>query len=216
MSVFRALFALRPPEKRKAFVPFYVGGGDRPKSGINADDVYVYYLTFQNGFIVALLLTLLNIASWALGTTVDCYLFTIDLTGEHFTKTFLLTYPEYTSTILLGVSAYYLIVFRINIDPLTSNVSWRGPSALPIESVSKLHIWGRGLVCCLVVVIGMYGSYGLFALYMKAMHLENSVTYFLFCAIGIPFVIAAGNCLLLFFMTLLWRYGFRSSSRTKR
>lgn len=209
MNLLSRLFALPPVEKR--YVPFWFVHSFAGRYAVREsyDDAYIYYSEARTSFYVALFLAILNVASRTTGMTFDFYFFVIDLNGADYVKTFLLTYSKYTPTILLIVTLpYYIVLLRIYANPRTvAPFAARMSGIIPrAETMKQWQIWRTFITGILFVLIAMYGSFGIFMLFRKSLHLENSFPYFLICAGLLSFLLAVANLLILVMIVGLWRY----------
>jgi hypothetical protein len=137
----------------------------------------------------------------------DLYFFTIDLTGPDYVKTFLTTYSRYTSTIILILLAYHIILFRYHINPRTFNLFWKNERPVAVSKMTKPQVWSLCIALFGVIAAAMrYSSEGWLALYAGALHLDASYPYLLFSMIVSAAVIALFNFGLLMIAFVFWRY----------
>lgn len=184
---FSKLFSLPPPEERR--YPLWANHLIAAKD--DRDSSYILYLTLRMTFYVALFLALLNVLSLALGVSLNLVLFTINASGSDYVSSFLLSYPKYTSTIVLAlVLPYYLVLFNAHVKPTSRMVE----RSRPIAAAASV----------IIVLIAMYGAFGVFMQLMEANQLEHSFVYFLICVATMPMVMALGNASMVFLVTSIW------------
>jgi hypothetical protein len=206
MNLLKRLFTLPPAEERRTLFSFSLQGTGGTTSTTQSDDTYIYYLLIRTSFFVALFFSLLNVDSQAFKQMLDFRLFVIDLAGPDYVKTFLLTYTQYTATVLLVVQLYYVVLFRVNIDPRTSTPSWVRKGSVSKKPMSRRRIWLLTITNLFAMIAFMYGLYAIYLLFMQGLGLDHSYLYFLFCVITMPFLMATGNALLLLVITVFWRH----------
>ena len=207
MSLLSQMFALPSVEKRRAPAWFLRSLVGRKAARAPSDDTYIYYLIFRASLFVSLSFALLNAASRILGMTFDFYFFVIDLTGSDYVKTFLLTYTRYIPTILLFlILPYYVVFFRLHINPRTFDLCRWSEVRPRIETMTKRQVRALWLPFFLIQMVAMYGSFGLFMIFLDALHLGNSYSYFLFCAVALSFLLALFNYVSLSLIMQFWRY----------
>lgn len=213
MDLFRQLFALPPIEKRYApfwFLRFLLGENAVRK---RSDDTYLYYSIFRTSFYVSLVLALLNVASHTFGTAFDFYFFAIDLTGADYVTTYLMTFTKYTPTILIFfVLPYYVVLFRLHINPRTFDLSWWHRGQSPLETMARWRLWALLIANCLIVPVAMYGLFGIFMLFVDGHpHLAHSYPFFLLCVGLTPFLLAWATFAFLIVIMYFWRYSGKHS-----
>lgn len=207
MGLFRQLFALPPLEKRYAPAWFLRSLVGRNAVREQSDDTYLYYSVFRTSFYVSFFLAMLNVASRTTGVTFDLYFFVIDLTGGDYVETFLLTYTKYTSTILLFlILPYYIVLFRLHINPRTFDLSWWSRTRPRVETMKKWQAWALYIALFLIMPVVMNRSFEFFMIFLEDYHLENSYPYFLLCAVLLPFSLALLNYGFLSIIMNFWRY----------
>ena len=207
MSLFKKLFTLPPPSTNRMLFNFRINKA----SGYDFDDVYIFYLLFRASFMASLALGLVYVFSYEKRMSFDFQFFVINMPAVDFVKIFLQTYSKCATLLLvLIVLPYYLLFFRVNIEPVTWLPSWIGSTAM--KAATKRENWEILLFSSSAIMALMYFSNECFLLIMESFHLENSLPFLLACLVTIPLFLSLCNVLLFFAWTTCWR----SLSQNKR